>query len=65
MQALRNGHFGENDASCVMVYLAQAGGAKVNTDVIAGKQLKAWWYDPTTGQTHFIEETDDEGMYSP
>ncbi len=65
IQVTRDGVLGEKDASYIMAYLSIARGLKLDTSVIEGGRLKAWWYDPRTGLAYFIESFENEGTYSP
>ncbi|MBD0254595.1 MAG: glycoside hydrolase family 140 protein [Cytophagales bacterium] len=62
MQATRDGTPGKNDATYVMVYLPVGRSLNVNTAVIPGKRLRAWWYDPRHGAAIPLGESDNKGQ---
>ncbi len=51
VQATRDG-----DGSYAMVYLPEAGQrVTLDTSALSGERLRAWWYDPRTGQATALE----------
>jgi hypothetical protein len=62
MQATRDGTPGKNDATYVMVYMPVGRSLNVNTTVIPGKRLRAWWYDPRHGAAIPLGESDNKGQ---
>jgi hypothetical protein len=62
MQATRDGTPGKNDATYVMVYMPVGRSLNVNTAVIPGKRLRAWWYDPRHGAAIPLGESDNKGQ---
>lgn len=58
----RDGTPGNKDATYIMVYTPLHGKPTVDTSVIAGSRLNAWWYDPRTGQaTAALTNVPNEG----
>ena len=63
--ATRDGNSGKNDASYIMVYLPIIKEIKVNTSVIPGKNINAWWYNPRTGVAYFHGTAINSGEFRP
>jgi hypothetical protein len=49
------------EGSYAMVYLPTTRPVAVHLDVLAGKTIKAWWYDPRTGRARLVGEFPAEG----
>jgi hypothetical protein len=50
VEGTRDGTIGKNDATYVMIYRASEKPLTVNTEVIGGKVLNIWWFNPATGK---------------
>jgi hypothetical protein len=44
-----------SDGSYAFVYVQQGKPVSVGLDTLTGTAIKAWWYDPRTGQAQAIE----------
>ncbi|MFN9938147.1 MAG: DUF4038 domain-containing protein, partial [bacterium] len=49
IQATRDGVVGGNDASYLMVYFPEHRQVTLRTEVVAGSELRAWWFNPRSG----------------
>jgi hypothetical protein len=65
VQATRDGTLGKNDATYLMVYTPIGRSLKLNTKVIAGKMIRAWWYDPRNGAAIPLGTVENKGSYEP
>jgi hypothetical protein len=46
----------DSEGSYAMIYMPNASQTvTISTDLLTGEQLKAWWFDPRTGQAKEIE----------
>jgi len=50
IQATRDGNFEKNDADYVMVYFPEARRVTIQTEKIAAKALRGWWFNPRNGE---------------
>ena len=64
IQVTRDGSWGANDATYVMVYLPYYRSFKINTSVISGEKLKVWWYNPQNGQAFLQGVIENSGEFS-
>jgi hypothetical protein len=55
VQAMRDGHVGENNATYIMAYISSAKAVTFKTDVIKSAKLNAYWFDPGTGLFSVIQ----------
>ncbi len=51
----------DSEGTYVFVYLPLPLPVTVKLDVLTGKSLKAWWYDPCNGETTYIGEFETQG----
>ena len=65
VQVTRDGRRGRNDASYIFAYLPIVRGVTLNTRVISGDSLRAWWYDPRTGAAFPLGKFPNKGTFSP
>jgi hypothetical protein len=63
VQVTRDGSVGQKNATTIMVYLPMSRELEIDTSVIAGERLRAWWFDPRTGEARSIGETRNTGRY--
>ena len=54
IQATRDGVAGQPNATYLMAYLAAPAAAVLDTGLIAGKSLNAFWFNPATGKSSVI-----------
>jgi hypothetical protein len=52
----------DSNGSYVMVYVPVSKPVVVNTSVIAGSQLRVWWFDPRTGAAQLAGEYSNDGQ---
>jgi hypothetical protein len=50
--------------SHIFVYIPTGNGITIKLGIISGKQIKAWWYDPRTGESRVIGEFENTGERS-
>lgn len=65
IQITRDGIAGENDATYIMVYLPILKYFGINTSVIPTSTLRAWWYNPRTGESYLIGVFQNHGDFAP
>ena len=65
IQVTRDGSTGKNDATYLMAYLPIVRDVRLNTSVIAGNKLCAWWYDPRHGLAYPLGIFNNKGKFSP
>lgn len=54
IQATRDGRPDQNDATYAMVYIPGQRQVSIDTQRIAADQIRAWWFDPSSGVTQEI-----------
>lgn len=59
--ATRDGTPGKSDATYLMAYTPLSHVMKLNSSLIPGKRLRAWWYDPRTGVAYYEGESGNTG----
>jgi hypothetical protein len=64
IQVTRDGTWGAEDATYIMVYLPYYRSFTINTRVIGGEKLKVWWYNPQNGQAFLQAVVDNTGEFS-
>ena len=62
LQATRDGSLGNRDATYIMVYMPVGRSMKINTNYIAAKKLRSWWYDPRNGAAIPLGESNNTGL---
>jgi hypothetical protein len=65
VQITRDGVAGKNDATYILVYLPILKYFGINTSVIPASTLRAWWYNPRTGESYLIGVFQNHGDFSP
>lgn len=65
IQITRDGTPGHSDATYIFAYLPIQKRIVLDTRVIAGKFLRAWWYDPRTGCAFPLGTFPNTGRFSP
>ena len=61
VQATRDGRSGLRDATYLMAYFPGPVSATIDTTVIAGPRLRAWWFDPRSGGARPIGDLENTG----
>ena len=64
IQVTRDGAWGADDATYVMVYLPYYRSFSISTSVINGEKLKVWWYNPQNGQSFLQGIVENSGEFS-
>ncbi|MDX2247316.1 MAG: glycoside hydrolase family 140 protein [Bacteroidia bacterium] len=64
IQATRDGTPGGKDATYLMVYYPYPYSISINTQCIAGENLKVWWYNPRNGMSFFNGVFPNTGTFS-
>ncbi len=60
VQVTRDGRPGQDDATYILAYVPRHQRVTLNTGRIASKNLRAWWYNPRTGEAISIGEMTNE-----
>ena len=63
LQVTRDGRAGQKDTTTILVYLPISRMAEIDTSAIGGERLRAWWFDPRTGDARLIGEAVNRGRY--
>ena len=62
--AMRDGNYGVNNATYVMLYISCPKEVVVKTDIIPAKKLNVYWFDPSTGKSEMVEQNiSNTGVY--
>ena len=56
---------GQNDATYIMAYFPIVRHMKIRTDIMSADQLRAWYFDPRTGNAYLIDEFENTGEFGP
>jgi hypothetical protein len=64
LQITRDGSRGKTDATYIMVYFSYLSSIPIKTDCIAHDQLRAWWFNPRTGESKLIGEMQNKGSFT-
>ncbi|MEZ4824936.1 MAG: DUF4038 domain-containing protein [Bacteroidia bacterium] len=64
IQATRDGTPEGKDVTYMMIYYPYPYNVKVDTRVIAGEALNAWWYNPRNGESVFIDKFFNKGDFT-
>lgn len=65
VQITRDGAVGKNDATYIFAYLPVLKYFGINTSVIPSSTLRAWWYNPRSGESRLIGVFKNLGDFSP
>jgi hypothetical protein len=64
VQAARDGTPGRDDASYLMIYLPDRRRVTIQTQRLAAREFRGWWYDPTTGESLALGILDRQASHS-
>ncbi len=66
VKVMRDGEIGSNNATYIMSYLSSPQSIIIKTDVIRGKKLNAYWFNPRTGLSNIIlKDFKNSGTFIP
>ena len=54
VEAMRDGNYGKQNATFIMVYIASPKEVGINTSIIAARKLDIYWFDPSTGKASLL-----------